>query len=79
MHMDFSTPGKLFVSMEPYIKSMLDEMPSDMFVRSVNPTASHLFNINATNPEYLTADESRLFVHMVKLVYIKTNAAQLGF
>jgi hypothetical protein len=75
MRLDFSTPGKLVISMEPYIKSMLDEMPADMFGRVVNPAAPHLFNINTTNPEHLTADESRLFVRMVmQLLFLSQRA-----
>jgi hypothetical protein len=39
MRLDFSNPGKLVVSMEPYIKSMIEEMPKDMIGTAVNPAA----------------------------------------
>jgi hypothetical protein len=53
MCLDFSSPGKLVVSMESYIKSMVEEMPEDMTGTSVTPAATHLFNVNTTNPVYL--------------------------
>jgi hypothetical protein len=42
---------------------------------AVNPAASHLFNTNITNPEYLTTNESKLFVHMVvQLLFLSQRA-----
>jgi hypothetical protein len=52
MILDFNTPGKLVVSMEPYIRSMFEDMPEDMIGTAVNPAAPHLFNFNTSNPEY---------------------------
>jgi hypothetical protein len=74
MILDFSTPGKLVVSMEPYIRSMIEEMPEDMTGTAVNPAASHLFDVNS-HPEYLSEKESTVFVHLVmQLLYLSQRA-----
>jgi hypothetical protein len=74
MILDFSTPGKLVVSMEPYIRSMIEEMPEDMTGTAVNPAAAHLLDVNS-HPEYLTEKESAVFVHLVmQLLYLSQRA-----
>ena len=50
MRLDFSTPGKLIISMEPYIRSMIDEMPDNMTGTAANPAAPHLFVVNTADP-----------------------------
>jgi hypothetical protein len=65
MILGFSTPGKLVVSMEPYIRSTIEEMPEVMTGTAVNPAASHLFDVYS-HPEYIREKESTVFVHLVK-------------
>lgn len=75
MRLDFSNPGKLVVSMEPYILSMIEEIPNDMIGTAVNPASPHLFQVNTTDPERLNANESELFVHLVmQLLYLSQRA-----
>jgi hypothetical protein len=70
MCLDFSCPGKLVVSMESYIKAMIEEMPEDMTGVSVTPAATNLINVNSTNPVYPNESDSEVFVHMVmQLLY----------
>jgi hypothetical protein len=49
--------------MEPYIKSMIEEMPSNMTGVAVDPAGPHLFEVNASNPDYLNAKESEICPH----------------
>jgi hypothetical protein len=42
MQLDFSTPGKLVISMVPYIQSMIDEMPENMIGTAANPALTFL-------------------------------------
>jgi hypothetical protein len=61
--------------MESYIKAMIEEMPEDMTGISVTPAATHLFNVNTTNPAYLNERDSEIFVHMVmQLLYPSQRA-----
>jgi hypothetical protein len=75
MCLDFSSPGKLVVSMESYIKSMIEEMPNDMIGTAVTPAAPHLFTVNTINPDFLTESDAEVFVHMVmQLLYLSQRA-----
>jgi hypothetical protein len=54
---------------------MIEEMPEDMIGISVTPAATHLFNVNTTNPAYLNERDSEIFVHMVmQLLYLSQRA-----
>jgi len=70
MTLDYTTKGKVTLSMYEYIDKMLTELPSDMNGVSKVPSAGHLFNINpdATKlPEY----KAQLFHHLeAKLLYL---------
>jgi len=48
MTLDYTTKGKVTLSMYEYINKMLAELPSDMKGVSKTPAAGHLFNINLT-------------------------------
>jgi hypothetical protein len=75
MILDFSTSGKLVVFMEPYIRSMIEDMPMDMIGTAENPAAPHLSNVNTSNPEYLSETEAQVFVHMVmRLLFLSQHA-----
>ena len=46
MSLDYSTKGKVKISMYDYINKLLTELPSDMNGAVKTPSASHLFNMN---------------------------------
>ena len=45
MTIDYSSPGKLILSMINYIGKMLDNIPEDMKVESAPPAAHQFFDI----------------------------------
>jgi hypothetical protein len=70
MMLDYTTKGKVKISMYEFIETMLTELPSDMngFVRA--PAASHLFNINKDTTK-LPKTTAQLFHHLVaKILYL---------
>jgi hypothetical protein len=61
--------------MEPYIRSMLDEMPDHMIGVAANPAAPHLFVVNTKDPQRLNDSVAETFVHMVmQLLYLSQRA-----
>jgi hypothetical protein len=45
MTIDYSVNGKVQITMIPYIKNMLSEVPNDMARESATPAASYLFQV----------------------------------
>lgn len=74
MKLDCSEPGKVKITMEDYIQSMLAELPEDMHGTSKTPAAGHLFQVN---PEALKLPESKAdFFHhyTAKLLFMCKRA-----
>jgi hypothetical protein len=70
MTIDYSTKGKVKVTMIEYINGMLDELLPDTAGESSTPAASHLFQVNE-DAEKLAEDVSQLFHHNVtKLLFL---------
>ena len=70
MTLDFSIDGKVRVSMEDYIKTMLAALPEDMNGIATTPAAEHLFKVNET-PTYLNEKDAMFFHHNVaKLLFL---------
>ena len=70
MTLDFSIDGKVRVSMEDYIKTMLAALPEDMNGTATTPAAEHLFKVNET-PTYLNEKDAMFFHHNVaKLLFL---------
>ena len=46
MMLDYSTKGKIKISMHKYFNKMLIELPTDMNGSAKTPAARHLFSIN---------------------------------
>ena len=58
MTFDYSTTGKVAITMQDYIERMLDDLPQDMNGTAATPAASHLFDVNpgAVRLDHNTAD-----------------------
>ena len=71
MSLDYSTPGEVIISMEDYIRVILQEVPSDMSSMAATPAGNCLFKVNSTNPTLLTGEKKEIFVHVVmQLLYL---------
>ena len=46
MKIDYSEEGKVKITMEDYIKNMLEDLPDDMQGTTKTPAAGHLFKVN---------------------------------
>jgi len=76
MTLDYSTEGKVKISMYNYIDKLLTELPSDMNGAVKTPAASHLFNVNK-DAKKLQEDKAQLFHHLVaKLLYLSRRTRQ---
>jgi len=76
MTLDYSTEGKVKISMYNYIDKLLTELPSDMNGAVKTPAASHLFNVNK-DAKKLQEDKAQLFHHLVaKLLYLSHRTRQ---
>jgi hypothetical protein len=74
MTIDYSKKGKVKITMIPYIKSMLDELPPDLASKAATPAASHLFQLNE-DAEKLDKYTAQLFHHNVaKLLFLCKRA-----
>ena len=74
MTLDFSIDGKVRVSMEDYIRTMLAALPEDMAGTATTPAAEHLFKVNKT-PTYLDEKDAMFFHHnMAKLFFLCKRA-----
>eukprot|EP00978_Attheya_sp_CCMP212_P044734 scaffold320412_cov39-Attheya_sp.AAC.1 len=75
MTLDFSSPGKVRVTMIDYIKNMLADLPSDMDGAAATAAPTHLFEVNITDPIMLDEDNATLFHHNVaKLLFLCKRA-----
>jgi hypothetical protein len=71
MKIDYSTSGKVKLTMYDYIEGMLEELPSDMDGVVVTPAGNHLFQVNHENPMLLDEQECAMFHHNVaKLLFL---------
>eukprot|EP00978_Attheya_sp_CCMP212_P029179 scaffold102979_cov38-Attheya_sp.AAC.1 len=72
MTLDFSSPGKVRVTMIDYIKKMLANLPSDMDGVAATAAPTHLFEVNITDPIMLDEDNATLFHHhnVAKLLFL---------
>jgi len=76
MTLDYSTKGKVKISMYNYIDKLLMELPSDMNGGVKTPAESHLFNVNK-DAKKLQEDKAQLFHHLVaKLLYLLHRTRQ---
>lgn len=76
MTLDYSTKGKVKISMYDYIDKLLTELPSDMNGSARTPAASHLFNVNK-DAKKLQEESAQLFHHLVaKLLYLSRRTRQ---
>jgi hypothetical protein len=74
MTIDYSIKDKVQITMIPYIKNMLSEVPNDMAGESATPAASHLFQVNE-DAEKLDEPTAQLFHHNVaKLLFLCKRA-----
>ena len=70
MTLDYSTKGKVKISIHKYIEKMLTEFPLDMTGVSKMPAATHLFNVNPQAMKLLE-DKVQLFRHLeATLLYL---------
>ena len=67
MTLDFSIDGKVQISMEDYIRTMLAELPEDMAGVATTPATEHLFNVNET-PTFLDEKDAMFFHHNMAIL-----------
>ena len=73
--LDFSTPGKVIISMQQYIERILDELPADMKGTATSPAAEHLFQVREQPDGKLDPATADLFHHIVaQLLFICKRA-----
>ena len=65
MTLDFRTKGEVQINMEHYIDMMLQDAPEEMKGTATMSAASHLFKVNYKDPQFLGAENKKLFVHLV--------------
>jgi len=74
--LDYSTKGKVKISMYDYIDKLMAELPSDMNRAVKTPAESHLCNMNK-DAKKLQEDASQLFHNLVaKLLYLSRRTRQ---
>jgi hypothetical protein len=74
MTLDYSTPGKVSIRMEEYVRDMLADLPDDMGGVAMTPASDHLFTVNDT-PEFLDKETADLFHHLTaKLLFVAKRA-----
>ena len=63
---DYSTTGKVQMSMKKYIQNVLDEAPSEFSGTAPTPAANHLFEIETrtSNIQLLSAEQKETFHHI---------------
>ena len=77
MILDFTTPGKVMVSMKDFIERMPNELPTDMDGEAVTAAANHLFEVNETEPIKLNEEQSAMFHHNVAKLLFLCKCARL--
>jgi len=76
MTLDYTTKGKVKISMYHYIDKLLTELPSDMNRSVKTPAALHMFNMNKDSTK-LSEEKAQLFHHLVaKLLYLLRRTRQ---
>ena len=74
MTIDYSSPGKVILSMIDYIGKMIDDIPKEMKGESATPAAHHPSDI-AEEATKLSQADSDLFHHFVaQLLYLSERA-----
>ena len=74
MTIDYSVSGKVMFTMIDYVKSVLDELPTDMDGTAPTPASSHLFEVNES-AEKLSDELGNLYHHNVaKLLFLCKRA-----
>ena len=71
MTIDYSSPGKVMISMKDYIKSMLEALPSDMDGESATPGGNHLFQVNEDG---IKLDKEQAIMFHQKLLFLCKQA-----
>ena len=66
MWLDYSIPGKVRISMEEYLRGVLDDFPKEITETPETPAASNLFNVRDENEqELLDKTRAQAFHHEV--------------
>jgi Reverse transcriptase (RNA-dependent DNA polymerase) len=74
MRIDYTSAGKVNITMIPYIETMLEELPEDMDGVSSTPAGNHLFTVNKEGTK-LGEEESIMFHHnTAKLLFLCKRA-----
>ena len=74
MTIDYSSPGKLILSMINYIGKIIEDIPEDMKGESATPAAHQNFDI-AEDSTKLSQDDTDLFRHfLAQLLYLSKRA-----
>jgi predicted 3-demethylubiquinone-9 3-methyltransferase (glyoxalase superfamily) len=77
MTLDYSSRGKVKVTMIDYIKGMLDKLPSNMSGVAATAATVHLFKVNKDNAVMLDKETSTMFHHnMAKLLFVLCKRAR---
>ena len=70
MFLDYSEDGVLQVDMRPYIKTILDGMPSSFKGRAQTPAANHLYHVNEHATKLSENDADRFHSITMQLAYL---------
>ena len=71
MKIDFSTPDKVYITMNNSIFDILDDATNDMIGEDVTPAGAHIFQVNEDDPISLDEKASVEFHHIVaRLLFI---------
>mmetsp|Transcript_15002 Transcript_15002/g.21701 ORF Transcript_15002/g.21701 Transcript_15002/m.21701 type:complete len:147 (-) Transcript_15002:412-852(-) len=65
MTLDFTSKGKVKVSMKDYIESIIEDLRGEMIGRAVTPAAPHLFQVCEVRRELLDKFDAERFHHYV--------------
>ena len=75
MKIDFSTPDKVYITMNNSIFDILDDAPNDMIGEDVTPKGAHLFQVNEEDPISLDDKSAVEFHHILaRLLFICKRA-----
>ena len=74
MTIDYSSPGKVILSMIDYIGKILDNIPEDMKGESATPAAHHLFDIAEDATKISQADADIFHYFVAQLLYLSKRA-----
>ena len=73
MQMDYSVPSKVTISMEDYIRLILQEAPEDMEGMAAMPAGGCLFRVNQSNPN------KSIFISAPHQVHIRSARSKTGW